>query len=268
MAHTYYGSDGLILTSINRENFDTGLSRVDCIYKCRTTRADALEPTLAAGFRVPDRTEFIIKDNARRKDETDGFTTFTISGYYGTLVTEPNANNPIPSILGASIGSTRLSAATIGAVQGGGSITTVYDLQILSDTVTRKFTMRKEDSVANLILPEMKLNANVLVAVVADVPGNRNIGARFTLQALEHEFGATTTRTEQWYDNSARLVTYTTTSDYIPGTINNRLVTVPEIINVNRAGFGDYDEVTVTWGCKFTPISLSIYKRTRSSNQV
>jgi len=126
--------------------------------------------------------------------------------------------------------------------------------------------MRKEDSVADLILPEIKLNATVLVAVVADVAGNRNIGARYTLQELENYLGGTTTRTEQEvYYGGARIVEYTTTSTYIRGTIKNRLVTIPEIINVNRAGFGDYDEVTVTWGCKFTPISVEFTKREVSS---
>lgn len=259
MAHTYYGDDGLILTSITKENFDSGLSRVDCIYKCRTTKADALETTLAQGFRVPDRTSYIIRENAKRKDDTDGFTTFTVSGYFGSLVTAPNATNPIPSILGANVGSTRLTVTTAQGIQGQATnVRTIYDLQILSDTLTRKFTMRKEDSVADLLLPEIKLNANVLVAVVADVAGNRNVGARYTLQELENYLAGTTTRTEQ--DAGARIVEYTTTSTYIRGTIKNRLVTIPEIINVNRSGFGDFDEVTVTWGCKFTPISVEFVK--------
>ena len=271
MAHTYYGDDGLILTSITKENFDSGLSRVDCIYRCRTPSADALEVTLAQGFRVPDRTSYIIRENAKRKDDTDGFTTFTVSGYFGSLVTTPNATNPIPSILGANVGSTRLTVRVVQSASGEtAGVTTIYNLQILSDTLTRKFTMRKEDSVANLILPEIKLNANVLVAVVADdVAGNRNIGARYTLQELEDYLGGTTTRTEQdggYYGTD--IVVYTTTSNYIPGTIKNRLVTIPEIINVNRSGFGDYDEVTVTWGCKFTPISVGIIKREVSNNHI
>ena len=105
MAHTYYGDAGLILTSITKENFDSGLSRVDCIYKCRTTKADDLEPDLVAGFRLPERPDYIIRENAKRKDETDGFTTFTVSGFYATLVTSPNTITPIPSVLGAQLSS-------------------------------------------------------------------------------------------------------------------------------------------------------------------
>jgi len=244
MAHTYYGSDGLILTSISRQNFDSGLSRVDCIYKCRTTRANDLEPTLKAGFRVPDRPEFIIRENATRKDETDGFTTFTTSGFFGSLVTAPDANNPIPSVLGANVGSCNLSTHITSVINGGlGSILAEYSLQVLGDTLTRKFTMRKIDSVTTLALPNVNLNAKILVATGTSISER---GIRYSLVELENKF----LRSEENPFNPVIITSYKR------GSLINALVGNPEIISVNRSGFGEYDEVTVTWGLKYNDFTL------------
>ena len=245
MAHTYYGSDGLILTSITRQNFDSGLSRVDCIYKCRTTSANDLEPTLKAGFRVPDRPEFIIRENATRKDETDGFTTLTTSGFFGSLVTAPDADNPIPSVLGANTGSCNLTTRIGTAVDGMiGGITNTYNLQILGDTLTRKFTMRKIDSVTTLALPKTSLSASILVGTVTSL---RDQGARYSGFELENKFSMA-----YLGEGDPGIV-----STYKRGSLTNGLVGNPEIISVNRSGFGEYDEVTVTWGLKYNDFRLS-----------
>lgn len=249
MAHTYYGSDGLILTSITKENFDSGLSRVDCIYKCRTTNADALEVTLAQGFRVPDRTSYIIRENAKRKDDTDGFTTFTVSGYFGSLVTTPNATNPIPSVLGANVGSCNLTVIIGRSYYGFGAMATDYNLQILGDTLTRKFTMRKIDSVTTLALPKATLSATILLATVTS---SRGLGARFSQAELENKFS----RSDQDPNNPAIVTTYKR------GSLISGLVSNPEIISVNRSSFGEYDEVTVTWGLKYNDFELGFEETT------
>ena len=244
MAHTYYGSDGLILTSISRQNFDSGLSRVDCIYKCRTTSANDLEPTLKAGFRIPDRPEFIIRENATRKDETDGFTTFTTSGFFGSLVTAPDANNPIPSVLGANTGSCNLTTYIATAVDGPlGSTVNTYNLQVLGDTLTRKFTMRKIDSVTTLALPKTSLSASILVGTVTSLSGQ---GARYSGFELENKFSM------PLVEGNPGIV-----STYKRGSLTNGLVGNPEIISVNRSSFGEYDEVTVTWGLKYNDFRLA-----------
>jgi len=245
MAHTYYGSDGLILTSISRQNFDSGLSRVDCIYKCRTTSANDLEPTLKAGFRIPDRPEFIIRENATRKDETDGFTTFTTSGFFGSLVTTPDANNPIPSVLGANVGSCNLTTLIGTAFDGVvGSTGNTYNLQVLGDTLTRKFTMRKTDSVTTLAFPKVSLSATILVGTVTSARGK---GIRYSGVEMENLFS----RSDQDPNNPVIVSTYKR------GSLANALVGNPEIISVNRSGFGEYDEVTVTWGLKYNDFRLS-----------
>ena len=247
MAHTYYGSDGLILTSITKENFDSGLSRVDCIYRCRTPNADALEVTLAQGFRVPDRTSYIIRENAKRKDDTDGFTTFTVSGYFGSLVTTPNATNPIPSVLGANVGSCKLTVEVVSV--DGGFIPAVYDLQILGDTLTRKFTMRKTDSVTTLTLPSATLSATILLATASS--GRVTVGQRYSMSELEDKF------------SKAQLDFYVPVivSTYKRGSLSQGLVGNPEIISVNRSSFGEYDEVTVTWGLKYNDFTLRWYEQ-------
>jgi len=246
MAHTYYGSAGLILTSISRQNFDSGLSRVDCIYKCRTTSANDLEPTLKAGFRVPDRPEFIIRENATRKDETDGFTTFTTSGFFGSLVTTPDADNPIPSVLGASTGSCNFTSRILDLISGFNvSGDTIYKLQVLGDTLTRKFTMRKIDSVATLVLPKVSLSATILNGTLTSLGAFQ--GKRFSLGELENKFS------RPGLDSTNPLFV----STYERGSLVNSLVGIPEIISVNRSGFGEYDEVTVTWGLKYNDFTLN-----------
>jgi len=254
MAHTYYGSDGLILTSVSRQNFDSGLSRVDCIYKCRTTKADDLEPTLAAGLRLPDRQDFLIRENATRKDETDGFTTFTVSGFYASLVTSPNTVTPIPSVLGAQLSSSDLYLYSNynPKNQYGGGLVRIFKLNILCDTITRKFTMLPADSVTSLNLPEETLKTKILSATAYDG------GQQLSVAELEAYFLADSGA--YWpSDNfpfSPEL--HKAISQYIPGTLEASISGQVEIINVNRSSFGSYDEVTVTWGLSLNRTSVTV----------
>ena len=243
MAHTYYGSDGLILTSITKENFDSGLSRVDCIYKCRTTKADDLEPTLVAGFRLPERPDYIIRENARRVDGTDGFTTFTVSGFYATLVTSPNTITPIPSVLGAQRSNLALYTTTQNSLT---PFVTTYNLDILSDTITQKFTMQTTDSITKLNIPSQTLLAKI--QRISDTSGNA-----YTISELEAILSAGFS-----YYDLAFSATYRFRSDYIDGTLEASLVSDVVVVNINRSNFGAYDEVTITWGLDFSPITLQV----------
>lgn len=253
MAHTYYGDDGLILTSITKENFDSGLSRVDCIYKCRTTKADDLEPDLVAGFRLPERPDYIIRENAKRKDETDGFTTFTVSGFYATLVTSPNTITPIPSILGAQLSSSDLDVSNTFTPENGYSgIVEIYKLSILCDTLTRKFTMLPTDSVTQLNFPDETLKTKVLSATLYGA------GTQFSIAELEARF---TKDSAAYFPSDVfpfNPLLYKTVSQYIPGTLETLISGQVEIINVNRSSFGSYDEVTVTWGLALNRTALTV----------
>ena len=215
MAHIYYGSEELILTQVNRQNFNTGLSRIDATYKCRTTKADFLEPLLFAGLRLPGYSDFIIRDNANRVDGTDGFTTFTSIAFYGTLVTSPNALNLIPSILGAQQDIITqnvyyLRNGVLNLVTDG--FPRIFTINILSDTLTRKFTMLPTSSISSLDLPNQILAFKAISATYAN-------GSAVNSSLLS--------RVKQ-------KLSYTT-----------------NIINVNRSNFGGFDEVQVTWGISF-----------------
>ena len=244
MAHQYYGDDGLILTSITKENFDSGLSRVDCIYKCRTTKADDLESDLVAGFRLPERTDYIIRENAKRKDETDGFTTFTVSGFYATLVTSPNTITPIPSVLGAQISSCDLHTSSSYLPENGvgSGLGPVYKLSVLCDTITRKFTMLPTDSVTQLNFPEETLKTKILSATAYGG------GAQLSVAELEALWLADSGA--YWPSDVFPFnpLLFAAISQYIPGTLEASISGQVEITNVNRSSFGSYDEVTVTWG--------------------
>jgi hypothetical protein len=259
MAHTYYGSDGLILTSVSRQNFDSGLSRVDCTYKCRTTKADDLEPTLAAGLRLPDREDFLIREKATRKDETDGFTTFTVSGFYATLVTSPNTITPIPSVLGAQIASCDLFT-TIKYLPSSSSapfdgLGATLKLSVLCDTITRKFTMLPTDSVTSLNFPEETLKTKILSASSYTGGGQRSV------DELEASFlqDSAVYRMSPIY--GAGLQEYAAKSQYIPGTLEASISGLVEIMNINRTSFGSYDEVTVTWGLALKSATVNLVYR-------
>ena len=238
MAHTYYGSDGLILTSISRQNFDSGLSRVDCIYKCITTRADAFAPILTAGSRVPDRTDFVIRENASRKDETDGFTTFTVSGFYGTLQTTTDGSASIPSVLGIARTSISLQTIrTIAIANTPSDFTTDYTIETLSDTFTQTFTVNASASCLDLVAPTQVLN----LKLQTDVTGIESI--------LKQGYS---------YTEPTISTTYVYRSLYVSGTIAQSLSGKKILINVNRSNFGIYDEITATWGLDIEDITITV----------
>lgn len=215
MAHIYHGSDDLILTQVNRQNFNTGLSRIDATYKCRTTKADFLEPQLFAGLRLPGYSDFIIRDNANRVDGTDGFTTFTSAAFYGTLVTSPNALNLIPSILGAQQDIITqnvyyLRNGVLNLVTDG--IPRIFIINILSDTLTRKFTMLTTSSITSLDVPNQILSFKAISAT--------------------------------YVDGSA-------VDNWLLSRVQQKLIYTTNIININRSNFGGFDEAQVTWGISF-----------------
>ena len=244
MAHTYYGNDGLILTSITKENFDSGLSRVDCIYKCRTTNADELELNLVAGFRLPERPDYIIRENARRVDGTDGFTTFTVSGFYGTLQISGNGTIPIPSVLGAATNTFKLAVKLFQSTTflpptppTYASYDISYSIKILSDTITKKFTLPTTTSVTTLPLPDEPLTYRAL-----RVTNDQGYAYDSDL-TFEQNFLAL-------YSGYQQTIFQPSFNDAIAGQSG--------IINVNRTNFGNVDEVTVTWGLEFSEAQMEV----------
>jgi hypothetical protein len=161
-------------------------------------------------------------------------------------VTAPDANNPIPSVLGANTGSCKLQVVINSGFNGIAATRRLnFDLQILGDTLTRKFTMRKTDSVTTLALPKATLSATILTGTVISRDGSQ--GARLSQAELENLFS----RSDQDPNNPAIVTTYKR------GSLINGLSSNPEIISVNRSSFGEYDEVTVTWGLKYNDFTIA-----------
>jgi len=160
MAHIYHGKDTLILTDVQKEDFPSGLSRIDATYKCRTTEADNLAPLLAAGNRLPEFPTYIIRQNPTRQTGQDGFTTFTASSFAGTLSTSAG----VPTIFGAAIGDFTITHTSIVFYSSYtfSTTVTVNKLKILSDTITRIFTILPNISVTTLATPAEKVSIKVL----------------------------------------------------------------------------------------------------------
>jgi hypothetical protein len=161
MAHTYYGSEELILTEVKKENFPSGLSRIDATFKCRTTVANNLAPLLAEGNRMPEFQTYIIRQNPTQVAGQDGFTTFTTSAFAGTLSTNLNTT----TIFGANIGDLVINFTLENFFVASGEITeavTVYKFKVLSDTITRIFTILPNISVTTLETPSETISHKVL----------------------------------------------------------------------------------------------------------
>ena len=161
MAHTYFGSEELILTDVQKQNFPSGLSRIDATFKCRTTKATSLAPLLAEGNRMPEFPDYIIRQNPTQVVGQDGFTTFTTSSFSGTLSTDLN----VTTIFGANIGDliVNYTLKTINGSTGETTeVVTVYKFKILSDTITRIFTILPNISVSTLSTPSATISYKVL----------------------------------------------------------------------------------------------------------
>ena len=209
MAHIYHGKDTLILTDVQKQDFPSGLSRIDATYKCRTTEADNLAPLLAAGNRLPEYPAYIIRQNPTRVAGQDGFTTFTSSSFAGTLST----NLGIPAVFGASVGDFTINY-TLYSLFGASIVTssTIFRAKILSDTITRTFTMLPNTSVTTLATPVETVSLKILAFTSPAGPLSEALFLGITGRTLYSVIGKT------------------------------------QIINVNRQSFGGVDEVQVTWG--------------------
>ena len=105
---------------------------------------------LAAGNRLPEYPAYIIRQNPTRVAGQDGFTTFTSSSFAGTLSTSAG----IPAVFGASVGDFTINYTQFTIFQSNTiSVSTIIRLKILSDTITRTFTMLPNVSVTTLATP-------------------------------------------------------------------------------------------------------------------
>lgn len=231
MAHIYHGSDDLILTDVQKQDFPSNLSRIDATYKCRTTEADNLAPLLAAGNRLPEYPAYIIRQNPTRETGQDGFTTFRASSFSSTGT---GISTSTPAVFGAIITTVNipisinyLTGATLINAQG-------LPFTVLSDTITRTFTLAANVSVTTLALPSETLNYKI-------------VSSTESIDTLL----ANGTYVRDVYNNA------TDATVSVPFDRNN-IFTKVAIINVNRSTYGGVDEVQCTWGYDFANSGLSL----------
>ena len=229
MAHIYHGKDTLILTDVQKQDFPSGLSRIDATYKCRTTEADNLAPLLAAGNRMPEYPAYVIRQNPTRETGQDGFTTFRSSSFSSTGT---GITTSTPAVFGAIISQVNIPFQFRYLNGGVVDLSAGLPFTILSDTITRTFTLASNISVTTLPLPTETLNYKIVSST----------------EALD-TFLQNGTYASYVY-NSFNRVTGTVPFD------RNNIFTKVAIINVNRATYGGVDEVQCTWGYDFANAGL------------
>jgi hypothetical protein len=237
MAHIYHGSTELILTSANKQSFDSGLNRVDCVFKCRTTTADDYVALLSAGEIMPGFEDYIIKDPATKQTGSDGFTTFTVSGFFGTLALSSGTAS-VPSVIGAITNNFTIAINSLGssALAGATFINYILDINILSDTLVRTLTIAPSESITTLDIPEVNLSYVI------------NYGAFSYLDGRPVNFTYDLSRTLK--ENINNLVQFFPRNDSSPQPLPvgaNFIDGDTTISNVSRSNFGNVDEVTITY---------------------
>jgi len=246
MAHIYHGSTGLILTSANKQSFDSGLNRVDCVFKCRTTTADDYVALLSAGEIMPGFEDYIIKDPATKQTGSDGFTTFTVSGFFGTLALSSGTAS-VPSVIGAITNSFTIpinSVAASASLFGETFINYILDINILSDTLVRTLTIAPSESITTLDIPAVNLSYVINYGAFSYVDGRP---VNFTYD-LSRTLGENINNLmQQTYSPGTPLPMPTIDALYIDGDTT--------ISNVSRSNFGNVDEVTVTYSQFFRVVN-------------
>ena len=239
MSYIYHGAAGLILTDVQKQNFPSGLSRVEATFRCRSTQADALAPLLSAGNPLPHLPAYIIRNNPTQVTGGDGFTTFTSSSFSSTGT---GISASTPAVFGAIISSVNiplsvlyLSGSTAGSSQG-------LPFTVLSDTITRTFTLNANVSVTTLALPAETLNYKIVSST----------------EALDNILGSGT-YSQKIYNTTAR-------SFVLVPFDRNKIFTKVTIINVNRSTYGGVDEVQCTWGYDFANSGLNLVQTAGSPN--
>ena len=231
MAHIYHGSDDLILTDVQKQDFPSNLSRIDATYKCRTTRADALAPLLAAGNRLPEYPAYIIRQNPTRETGQDGFTTFTSSSFSSTGT---GISTSTPAVFGAIIAQVNVPLQIRNLTGSTLTVTGGIPFTVLSDTITRTFTLAANVSVTTLALPTEKLNYKIVSS----------------MEGIDSLLGNGTYVSDIYNTTTRSFVS-------VPFDRNN-IFTKVAIINVNRSTYGGVDEVQCTWGYDFANSGISL----------
>ena len=240
-AYIYKGHKGLQLTSHKRQTTDSGLSVIAAEYICPTPNAHTASRLLQARMALPNFPDHISKDSAAQNVDTSGFAKFSITGFAGRKSISVPVD--VPTVFG-----TQLSSVTMTLTGGSGAAPKIYNLRILSDTITKKFTIGESTSMTEIGLPSEPIKYEV--------------------------YEITNTITSQSYSSFAEfLQIFAPTFEQVAGGTNRRFTTInpaPEtalaslaqLLSVSRTNYGEIDEVTATWGLAFTNFEVKAIART------
>jgi len=93
---TYHGTTNLILTKKNITNLQSGVFKCNAQYVCRNTDNLEFIVLLSRGNRMPQLNVFTIGDEVTIDIGSNGFTTFSVTGYAENVVI--NELNPLDRI--------------------------------------------------------------------------------------------------------------------------------------------------------------------------
>jgi len=240
-AYIYRGNKNLQLISHQRQASDSGLSVVSAEYICPTPNAQSAARLLQARLPLPNFPDHISKDSASQNIDSAGFAKFSITGFSG----RKNISVPVdvPTVFG-----TQLSSVTMTLNRGPNAAPVGYTLRILSDTITKKFTIAETTSMTEIGLPSESIKFDVF-----EITNNTTSVSYSSFSEFLQIFAPTF---EQGVGGTNRSYT-TITPD--PETA---LASLAQLVSLSRANYGEIDEVTATWGLAFSAFEIKAIRRT------
>ena len=240
-AYIYRGNKNLQMVSHQRQASDSGLSVVSAEYICPTPSAQSSARLLRARLPLPNFPDHISKNSASQNIDSAGFARFSITGFFG----RKNISVPVdvPTVLGTQLASVNMT------LDGGPNVAPIiYTLRILSDTITKKFTIGETTSMTEIGLPSEPIRYNVYEITNNTTSVSYSSFAEF-LQIFAPTF-------EQGVGGTNRSYT-TITPD--PETA---LASLAQLVSLSRTNYGEIDEVTATWGLAFSAFEIKAIRRT------
>jgi|GEM_PF-5930197 len=240
-AYIYRGNKNLQMVSHQRQASDSGLSVVSAEYICPTPNAQSAARLLQARLPLPNFPDHISKDSASQNIDSAGFAKFSITGFSG----RKNISVPVdvPTVFG-----TQLSSVTMTLNRGPNAAPVGYTLRILSDTITKKFTIGETTSMTEIGLPSEAIKFDVY-----EITNNTTSVSYSSFSEFLQIFAPTF---EQGVGGTNRSYT-TITPD--PETA---LASLAQLVSLSRANYGEIDEVTATWGLAFSAFEIKAIRRT------
>jgi hypothetical protein len=201
------------------------------------TTADDYVALLSAGEIMPGFEDYIIKDPATSQTGSDGFTTFTVSGFFGLALSSGTAS--VPSVIGAITNSFTIpinSVAGSSSLFGDTFINYILDINILSDTLVRTLTIAPSESITTLDIPAVNLSYVINYGSFSYVNG-RPVNFTYDLSRTLRENINNLVQSFPRADSSPQLIPVGA----------NLIDSDTTVSNVSRSNFGNVDEVTITY---------------------